>query len=323
MLAPVHGPVALLGCEVNGGADTLICPAAAHVAGHRLIDVVVSWLRSFGQQCRGRHDLARLTVAALHDVELEPCLLKSLSNRRLSNRFDRGDGFLTDGTDGRYARAHRHAVDVHGAGAAQGDAAAELCTRDAEHIAQHPQQRSVSIDVDCPRSAVDVERECHVRASSITSAKAADTLTILRLSVSMHRSWINWTNVSGIRWYQVLGTNRHHRPIVLRSGSWSNADRLARMLARRDHETDAVILAIDTDRCVRCGRNAVRCANGRRAQDTRRFQALVPGTLHAHNKRRQQVWSVPGRSPHLRECDWVRPFEARRPDALPGRHHVR
>src|SRR6266478_8011392 len=136
MLAPVHGPVALLGREVNGGADTLICPAAAHVAGHRLIDVVVSWLRSSGQQCRGRHDLARLTVAALHNVELEPGLLKGLSDRRLSNCFDRRDDLLADGTDGRYARAPRHAVDVHGAGAAQRDAAAELRTRDAEHIAQ-------------------------------------------------------------------------------------------------------------------------------------------------------------------------------------------
>src|SRR5467141_3862357 len=124
MLAPVYGPVALLGCEVNGGADTLICPAAAHVAGHRLIDVVVSWLRSSGQQCRGRHDLARLTVAALHDVELEPGLLKSLSDRCFSNCFNRGDGLPTDGTNRRHARADRYAVDVHGAGAAQGDAAA-------------------------------------------------------------------------------------------------------------------------------------------------------------------------------------------------------
>src|SRR6266850_4139226 len=176
MLAPVHGAVALLGREMNGGADTLISPAAAHVAGHRLVDVVVSWLRSFGEQCRGRHDLARLTIAALHNVELEPGLLKSLSDRRLSNRFDRGDGFLADGTDRRYARAHRHAVDVNGAGAAQGDAAAELRTRDAEHIAQHPQERSVSIDVYCLRGAVDLDSECHARTSgdlvgTITSVK--------------------------------------------------------------------------------------------------------------------------------------------------------
>src|SRR5258705_7108929 len=155
----------LLGREVNGGADTLIRPATAHVAGHRLIDVVVSGLRSSGQQCRGRHDLARLTVAALHDVELEPGLLKSLANRRRSNRFDRGDGFPAHGTDGRYARAHGHAVDVDGAGAAQGDAAAELCTRDAEHVAQHPQERSVSIDVYRLRGAVNLDRECHARTS--------------------------------------------------------------------------------------------------------------------------------------------------------------
>src|SRR5882762_7353729 len=54
----------------------------------------------------------------------------------------------------------------------------------------------------------------------------------------------------------------HHSPIDPRSGSWSNARRLARMLARRAHETDAVVLALDNDRCVCCSRNAVRCANG-------------------------------------------------------------
>src|SRR6185295_8349166 len=134
MLTPLHGPVALLGREVNGGTNALIGPAAAHVAGHRLVDVVVSGLRSSGQQCRGRHDLSRLTVAALHDVELEPGLLQSLSDRGLAYRFDRGDGFFADGADRRDARAYRHAVDVNGAGAAQGHAAAELRTRDPEHV---------------------------------------------------------------------------------------------------------------------------------------------------------------------------------------------
>ena len=47
---------------------------------------------------------------------------------------------------------------------------------------------------------------------------------------------------------------------------------------------------------------------------------LVHSTLITKDE--QQVWSVPRRSSHLRECDWVRPFEARRIDSLPGRHHV-
>src|SRR5712671_2536177 len=116
--APGHGPADLLRREVNGGADTLIGSAAAHVAGHGLVDVVVSGLRSSGQQCRGRHDLARLTVAALHDVDLQPGLLKGLSDRCFSNCFNRGDGLPADGTYRRHARAHGHAVDVYGAGAA-------------------------------------------------------------------------------------------------------------------------------------------------------------------------------------------------------------
>src|SRR5260221_1641515 len=159
MLAPGHRP-ALFRREVNGGADALIGSATTHVAGHCLVDVVVSGLRSSGQQRRGRHDLARLTVAALHDVEFEPGLLKSLSDRCFSNRFDSGDGLLADGTDRRHARAHGHTVDVHGASAAQGDAAAELRTRDAEYIAQHPQDRSMTIYSVCLKYAGIVHTAC-------------------------------------------------------------------------------------------------------------------------------------------------------------------
>ena len=53
------------------------------------------------------------------------------------------------------------AVDMHGAGAAQGHAAAELGAGHAEHVAQHPQQRRVAVDIDLMRCAVDLQRESH------------------------------------------------------------------------------------------------------------------------------------------------------------------
>ena len=40
------------------------------------------------------------------------------------------------------------AVDMHRAGAAQRHAAAELRAGHAEHVAQHPQQRRVAVDID-------------------------------------------------------------------------------------------------------------------------------------------------------------------------------
>ena len=62
------------------------------------------------------------------------------------------------------AGAHRLAVEVHGAGAAQGHAAAELGAGEAQRVAQHPQQRRFRIDVDLHGLAVDVELDHRVLA---------------------------------------------------------------------------------------------------------------------------------------------------------------
>ena len=49
------------------------------------------------------------------------------------------------------------AVDVHGAGAAQRHAAAELGAGEAQLVAQRPQQRGVVGEVDVVAPAVDVD----------------------------------------------------------------------------------------------------------------------------------------------------------------------
>jgi len=59
--------------------------------------------------------------------------------RRLADRLDRGDRAVADAVDRRLAGADRLAVDMHGAGAAQRLAAAELGPGHTEHVAQHPQ----------------------------------------------------------------------------------------------------------------------------------------------------------------------------------------
>ena len=55
----------------------------------------------------------------------------------------------------RDAGAQRRAVEVHGAGAALGHAAAELGAGEAEQVAQHPEQRHVGRRVDFALGAVD------------------------------------------------------------------------------------------------------------------------------------------------------------------------
>ena len=57
---------------MHRGADALVGAAAADVAAQRGVDVGVGGLGLRGQQRRGRHDLARLAVAALHHVQLGP-----------------------------------------------------------------------------------------------------------------------------------------------------------------------------------------------------------------------------------------------------------
>src|SRR5262249_20999763 len=74
-----------------------------------------------------------------------------------AERLDRGDRPALDVADRQHARPPRLAVDVHGARAALGDAAAELGAGEAELIAQDPEQRGVGVGVDRHRLAVGDE----------------------------------------------------------------------------------------------------------------------------------------------------------------------
>jgi Domain of unknown function (DUF4372) len=86
--------------------------------------------------------------AVRHHLQLQPRLLQGRALRRLADRLDRGDRALADAVDRGDAGPRRRAVDMHGAGAAQGLAATELGPGHAEHVAQHPQQRGVAVDID-------------------------------------------------------------------------------------------------------------------------------------------------------------------------------
>src|SRR6266446_6579072 len=80
-----------------------IGPAAADVSGHRSVDVGVVWLRVGGKQCRRRHDLAGLAIAALGHLEIDPGLLNILAGSRGANGLDRRNALAGHGGDRRYA----------------------------------------------------------------------------------------------------------------------------------------------------------------------------------------------------------------------------
>src|SRR4029079_8500830 len=142
-------------------ANTDIGAAAADVAGHCGVDIGVARIGIAREQCRGRHDLTRLAIAALDDFEIEPRLLNFLTCGRLSDRFDGRDRSVADALYRRYAGAYGRAVHMHGAGAAERHATAELGARHAEHIAQDPEERDVSVDVDVVLNVIDLDRERH------------------------------------------------------------------------------------------------------------------------------------------------------------------
>jgi len=125
---------------VNGGPNTLIGATSAHIAGHRGIDVGVAWLRRAGKQCRCRHDLTGLAIAALDDIELEPRLPQRFPYRRLADRLNSGDA-LSPMASIRvtHARAGTPSIcTVHAPHSATPHP--NLVPTHAEHVAQHPEQ---------------------------------------------------------------------------------------------------------------------------------------------------------------------------------------
>src|ERR1700756_2851800 len=141
---------------LDRSADALISAASADVPRHSSIDVVIRRLWRVLQECRRRHDLAGLAIAALHHLKLQPCLLQGRALRLVADRLDRGDRTIADAVDPRLAGADRLTADMHGAGAAKRLAAAELGPCHSKHIAQYPQKWSITVNIDLMVFAVDL-----------------------------------------------------------------------------------------------------------------------------------------------------------------------
>src|SRR6266496_4156897 len=161
------------GPEVDRLADAVIGTAAADVAD--LIEVGVgqraALLSDLGDS---GHDLARLAVAALRDVHLEPRLLHRVQILADGGRQPLDGGDLVSGGD----VPHLHgagieglAFDVRRACPAHLETAAVLGSGDAEQVAQDPEQPDVVLDVDADLLAVQDERVGGHEGSSIGVVK--------------------------------------------------------------------------------------------------------------------------------------------------------
>src|SRR5258706_3176818 len=84
-------------------ADSHIGTATADVPGHRGVDIAVGRVGLGCEQRRRGHDLARLAVAALRHLQIDPGLLDRPACVRSADRFDRGDALAGDRGDRREA----------------------------------------------------------------------------------------------------------------------------------------------------------------------------------------------------------------------------
>src|SRR5690348_1000309 len=144
---------------MNRGANALVRPAAADVARHRGVNLLVRRLRVLREKCRGGHELSRLAVAALRHLFGDPRVLQALSDVVRGERFDRGDRLPRCSGDRRRAGSHGRAIEMHRACAAQRHTASELGAGHVERITQHPEQRGVGRDINGVTTAVDGEGE--------------------------------------------------------------------------------------------------------------------------------------------------------------------
>jgi len=109
---------------------------------HGFVDVFIAGLRIFREQCRRGHHLAGLAIAALNDIELLPRRLDGCA-RLAVQTFNCRNLLTRNIRHGRHAGADRLTVDVHSAGPALRQAAAELCPGQSREIPNRPEQRHI------------------------------------------------------------------------------------------------------------------------------------------------------------------------------------
>src|SRR5450759_5358380 len=121
--------------------------AAAQVVFHSRADLAPGGLRGLQQEGEGIHDHSGRAEAALQPPGIGERLLEGMELAVLLQTLDRRDVLPAYGLHRHLARTHRLLAYDHGAGSAEALAAPELRSREAEVGAQHPQKRSIAIDI--------------------------------------------------------------------------------------------------------------------------------------------------------------------------------
>src|SRR5579859_338858 len=137
--------------------DLVVAGAAAEIAHHPVFDLVLAGVRVAVQQRFRRHDLARRADAALEAAVIDEGLLQRMQLLALGHALDRGDPRAVHLHGQRDAGGDEAAVEQHGAGATDADAARLLGAGEAEVVAQQIDQRAPRRHARLARLAVDRE----------------------------------------------------------------------------------------------------------------------------------------------------------------------
>src|SRR5215831_10206166 len=140
---------------VHRGADPLVRTTPADV-GDFTVNLAVGGVRVPGEQSCDGHNLARLTVATLWHIVLDPGALYRMRAVRRQT-LNSGDLAVEHGADRQHTGAHCPSIDMDSAGTALRNAAAVLCASQANAIAQDPQQRSRWLSVGLIRFAIHAQ----------------------------------------------------------------------------------------------------------------------------------------------------------------------
>jgi hypothetical protein len=147
-----------------------IGPAAAQIALHGVVNIIIRGRRIFRKQARRLHDLTRLAISALRHLMFDLCCLKRMQRLRRAEPFDRRDRPVHI-LERQLARPHRDPVHMHRAGPAGRNAAAELGAGPVQLIAQHPKQGHIPRQINAALLSIHRQNFGHARSSYILLTK--------------------------------------------------------------------------------------------------------------------------------------------------------
>ena len=163
--------------------DVRVRPAAAEVAAHELLDLLVRARSALREQGHGGQDLARRAAPALKGVVADERLLHRMQAAVVAGQpFDRRDRAAVALRRERQARHDALAVEQHRARAAGALIAALLRAGQPELVAQRVEQRDAGIELQPVRPPVDLE------ACTISSAPHSRPATATGRAPARRRS---------------------------------------------------------------------------------------------------------------------------------------